>query len=192
MRISDAALQLILRFEGWDVASEWPGDSSGITIPYGYDLGFEPFATDWKGLLSDDVFNRLLPVVGKRGQAAKIIAPSLRGIVIPKAAAVQVFENVTIPRYEAQTLQVFPSSDSLGADAFGGLVSLVFNRGMLLDNTNRRKEMLAIHNLCKSGKATTDNVADQVESMARLWPDNPHSDGDLHDRRIAEAKLIRG
>jgi hypothetical protein len=32
-------------------------------------------------------------------------------------------------------------------------------------------------------------IAHQVRSMARLWPDT-NSDGDLHDRRMAEAELI--
>jgi GH24 family phage-related lysozyme (muramidase) len=33
-------------------------------------------------------------------------------------------------------------------------------------------------------------IAGQVRSMARLWPNNQLSDGDLNDRRHAEANLI--
>jgi hypothetical protein len=44
MRIGKKAEALIINFEGWDVPWEWPGSSSGITLPVGYDIGYEPFA----------------------------------------------------------------------------------------------------------------------------------------------------
>src|SRR5882757_8587554 len=108
MQIGKQAEALILSFEGWDNPWQWPGQSSGITIPFGYDLGYEPFATDWAGLLDPKDFNRLNAVVGLKGQNAAKVASTLRGIHIPKDAATHVFETVTLPRYEAQTERVFP------------------------------------------------------------------------------------
>ncbi len=193
MRISEKSARLIAQWEGFDYPWIWPEGSSGVTIGVGYDLGYErSFAKDWQGLLSASDFKRLNAVVGIKGKAAESVAPKMKGIKILRDAAINVFENVSVPRAEGETLQVFPGADKLGPDAFGGLVSLVFNRGMLIDNTDRRREMLAIHKLFLSGKATRRNVAEQVASMARLWKDNPNSDGDLHDRRLAEAALIRG
>lgn len=191
MEIGERALKLILDFEGWDVPWKWPGSSSGITIPYGYDLGYEPFQADWMTHLPATDFGLLNSVVGLRGLDAQRVAPKLKGIKVPKIAAAKVFSTVTLPRYVAQTRRVFPGSDKWQPDAFGALVSLVFNRGPLVDNTDRRREMLAIHKLFVAGTATPENVAPLVASMARLWPDNKASDGDLHDRRLAEAQLIR-
>ena len=192
MRIGKNAENLIHRFEGVDVPSIWPGESSGITIPYGYDLGYENFEKDWKGLLDDDIFKRLSRAVGLRGQAARKIAPSFKGIRIPLDKAAIVFETVVIPREEEKTIKIFPGSETLHPDAFGALVSLIYNRGPLVDKSSRRKEMLELYNLFRKGAPYDIKlIADLVESQKRLWPDNKKSDGDLHDRRIAEASLIR-
>lgn len=191
MEIGDKAVKLILQFEGWDVPWVWPGGASGITISRGYDLAWEPFAKDWQGLLDATTFKRLNAVVGLKGQAAKKVATSLKGIKIPVTAADMVFRNITLPKYIEQTKLVFPNSDTiLSPDGFGALVSLVYNRGMLVDETDRRREMLALHKAFVNGTADKDFVAAQLKGMARLWADNKSSDGDLHDRRIAEANLV--
>ena len=193
--ISKKAEDLILLFEGFDVPWRWPGESSGITIGRGYDLGYEPFTRDWNGLLSASDFERLRKTVGLVGNNAARVAPSLRGINIPVAIADQVFGNVTLPRYEQQTLHAFPNSDKLPEDAFGALVSIVFNRGAALAG-DRRREMLAIHKLLLNSDPkspdTLKQIAALVRSMARLWPDRKDSDNDLHDRRMREAELIEG
>ena len=51
MLSSQKAIDLIHKFEGWDDPWIWPGDASGVTIGYGYDLGYEPFKKEWAGLL---------------------------------------------------------------------------------------------------------------------------------------------
>ncbi len=191
MRIGEKAEKLIEECEGWDNPWVWPQGASGITIGIGYDLGYEPFEKDWKGNLSPAVFEELLPAVGKRGQSASVIAKKFQGIRIPREAAQKVFRTITIPRYEAQTMAVFPGSEKLPPDAFGSLVSVVFNRGPLLDQSDRRREMVELHRLFATGAPGLDAVAKRVESMARLWADNKSSDGDLHDRRLKEAALIR-
>lgn len=193
--ISQKAIDLILRFEGFDFPWIWPGGSSGITIGRGYDLGFEPFDRDWQGLLPQLDYLKLKTTMGLTGQAAHRVAPTLRGIRIPVSAADSVFSRVTLPKYEEQTVRTFPNSNKLPPDAFGALVSLVYNRGTSLDPTSdRRREMVAIHEILRTrdpqNQLTLEDIANQVRSMARLWPDRQDSDGDLHDRRMAEADLI--
>lgn len=193
MRISQKAADLIIRFEGMDRPGVFPGGASGVSIGHGYDLGYEQhFDEDWKGLLTDDTMKRLRAVVGLKGQSARHACMGLRDIRIPKDAADTVFERTTIPREEATTSKVFPGSETLPPDAFGGLVSLVYNRGPLIDKTDRRREMLALFQLFRKGPPfSLSAIAALVESMKRLWPHVAGNDGDLWTRRIEEAKLIR-
>jgi GH24 family phage-related lysozyme (muramidase) len=120
----------------------------------------------------------------------------LRDIIIPWEDALEVFNESTLPIYIEQTLDAFPNSENLPPDAFGALVSLVFNRGPLVDSSDRRKEMRAIRSILLEGdddivdEDDIRRIAAEVRKMARLWPDNKNSDGDLHDRRIAESELI--
>jgi GH24 family phage-related lysozyme (muramidase) len=189
MEIGDKAKRLMLFFEGMDEPWEWPGGASGITIGHGYDLGYESFQDDWNGKIDDETFNRLLPSVGIRGERAAAYAPKLRGVRAPESVADDIFTSITIPKYAAQTDDVFPGSSALPPDAFGALVSLVYNRGILIDKSDRRKEMLSLHKIFMAGQVNLNDVADLVESQKRLWPNKgPNS---LYARRVAEAGLIR-
>jgi len=81
---------------------------------------------------------------------------------------------------------------TLPADAFGALVSLVFNRGTDLDG-DRRIEMRQIRSAIDTGNPgplLLQRIAAELRKMKRLWHNNPDSDGDLVDRREAEAKLV--
>jgi hypothetical protein len=198
MRIGKKAEALILNYEGWDLAWVWPGSSSGITIPFGYDLGYEPFARDWAGLLDPKDFQRLSAVVGLKGQKAAAVAHSLRGIHIPHAAATSIFERITVPRYEEETLHIYPNAIKGPADCFGALVSLVFNRGDDLRDRPGRKPRGEMRSIAQTlaqrdpaAKTTWMRVADLIEAQARYWPNNLRSDSDLHDRRVDEAALVR-
>ena len=196
MLSSQKAIDLILKFEGWDNPWEFQGGASGITIPYGYDLGYEPFLHDWVGKLDSISFARLSRVVGLKGEMAHTQCATMHTIVIPKQAAVQVFENVTLPRYEKLTQQTFPNSEKLPSDAFGALVSVVFNRGASLvgDRRSEMRQIFASLQICDSAVSVPPSVirqiGDSVKGMAHLWDDHKDSDCDLHDRRIAEAQLI--
>ena len=207
MKLSDKAIELILQFEiggsrkyydKFLARPSWPGGASGVTIGIGYDLGYSSknFANDWKDKLSSDAFNRLNRTLGLTGSRGKAAISNVRDIVIPWEAAMEVFENNTMPLYIAQTLKAFPNADKLPPDAFGALVSVVFNRGPLVDDTDRRKEMKRIREILLLGndqEVDTEDIKDiasQVRQMSRLWPDNSKSDNDLHDRRHAEADLI--
>lgn len=205
-KLSEAALDLIIQFEvgggrkyydRFLARPSWPGGASGVTIGVGYDLGYDKgLAKDWDGLLSADYIKRLSRCLGVTGSRAKSATSGVRDIVVPWEAAMEVFEKHTLPEYIGQTLEAFPKSEFLPDDAFGALVSLVFNRGPLVDNSDRRKEMRMIKEILNYGN---DNIVDnnditeiarQVRSMARLWPDNTKSDNDLNDRRHREADLI--
>ena len=204
-RLSDKSIDLIIFFEvgGGRKYYEhflnhpsYPGGQSGVTIGIGVDLGYEAeILNDLRSILSPDQLQRLHRCVGLTGSRAKAAVSNVRDIVIPWDFAIEYFEKTTLPKYIQETLEAFPNADKLPDDAFGALVSLVFNRGPLTDNTDRRKEMRAIRDILALGNDDeVDNddvlaVAEQVRSMARLWPDTS-SDADLHDRRMAEAKLI--
>lgn len=205
-KLSEAALDLIIQFEvggGEPYYNKklknpsWPGGASGVTIGIGYDLGYSPqFAEDWKPYLSDLNLKSLQRTVGITGSRAKAAVSGVRNIVIPWENAVKVFQSKTLPKYINETLKAFPKSQFLPDDAFGALVSLVFNRGSQVDASPRRREMLNIKKILALGN---DNLVDnedirdisiQVRSMARLWPNNTKSDNDLNDRRHREADLI--
>ena len=190
MVLSPNGAKLILEYEGLDQPSEWPGESSGITIGRGYDLGYETdFATDWKPFLLPDEIARLQTAVGLSGAAAEAIAPQFKDIHITEQAADQVFYNKTVPIYIQMTEQAFPGVEALPPDAQGALISLVYNRGDSMGTQGQpswdsRLEMRNIRALVP--KKDLQGIADQIRDMKRLWPD----DKGLQDRREAEAQLV--
>jgi len=132
MAISDAARKLILDAEGLSAKPDWPGGQSGVTIGFGYDLGYvtvDQFESDWGEVLHAPAPARLKEVIGLRTLRAKNRIASLADIRITRAQAEQVFTARTLPLYEFRTVQAFPGVDKLPEDARGALVSLVYNRG---------------------------------------------------------------
>lgn len=206
MKLDPKAIDLILQFEiggsrkyydKFLARPSWPGGASGVTIGIGYDLGYDKnFEEEWDGKLSKDAIARLKRTKGLTGARARAAISGVRDIIVPWDAAMEVFEEFTLPEYIDQTLDAFPKSEFLPPKAFGALVSLVFNRGPLIDRSDRRKEMRAIREILLSSKdnehdiVTIGLIAQEVRKMSRLWPDNTKSDNDLHDRRHAEADLI--
>jgi GH24 family phage-related lysozyme (muramidase) len=91
-----------------------------------------------------------------------------------------------LPRYAKSTRATYPGVEDLPADAQGMLLSLIYNRGTKLTGP-ARTEMAAIRPLVAGGVENLDAIADQFESMVRLWPDLPG----LQKRRRREAELIR-
>lgn len=208
-RLSRKAFDLIVRFEtgGREYYEKylrrptWPGGASGVTIGFGYDLGYEKnLDRDWEKFLKPDDLNRLARCLGKTGRQAKQALSGVRDIIIQWDWAAEIFNENTLPQEIRKTLATYPgSADILNADAFGALVSLIFNRGTDLTG-DRRKEMAEIANILKkafwpepvgsSREEIRNKIAAQVRLMKRLWKDNLVSDGDLVDRREAEAQLI--
>lgn len=194
MNLSPKAFALIIDHEGMNQPGKWPGGSSGITIGYGYDLGYHTIMElhrDWGDKLPNSVLNRLAQVTGKRGDAARVASLGLRDIAIPKDAAMQVFRDNSVPQYIAKARRAFPGMEQLPDDAAGALVSLVYNRGPSIDeNDPRRAEMDTIHDILADGVQRGDlaAIACQIRSMKRLWV-GKGLDGLLR-RREDEARLV--
>ncbi len=195
--LSKNAIALILEFEGIDQPSKWPGGDSGITLGVGYDLGYttrEEFTRDWRTHLTPGQITRLSTAIGLKSLRAKAKASEFRDITITRDAALSVFQTATVPKWETETKRAFPGSDQLPADAFGALVSLVFNRGPSMTG-DRRREMREIRAIIENWCAlqpplsrTLPKIASQIRSMKRLWI-GKGLDGLLR-RREAEARII--
>jgi hypothetical protein len=166
----------------------YPGGASGVTIGIGYDLGYNSttqFTSDWSDTINENEFNRLKAHLGKKGSTAKSAIPSVKDIEISWTSALNVFKKSTLPRFINETLKAFPGADKLHPDAFGALVSIVFNRGASVTGSSRQ-EMLNIRNLI--GSKNYKAIASEIRSMKRLWV-GKGLDGLLR-RRDEEAKLV--
>jgi hypothetical protein len=195
-QISDKALNLILHYE---VGGEsyynkflyrptWPGLNSGVTIGIGYDLGYndlQSFKAAWTTKISPSNIIRLARTLSVRGRSAKELIPGVKDIKIPWEHALSVFKSNTIPIFTELTNKTFPGADRLHPDAYGVLVSLVFNRGSDLQGS-RRIEMKNIKALVPS--KDYKGIANEIRKMKRLWK-NAGVDG-LLKRRDYEAKLV--
>ena len=196
-KISDKALNLILNYEVGGGESyynkflyrpTWPGLNSGVTIGIGYDLGYnnvQSFKAAWTAKISTQDIIRLARTLGVRGRSAKGLIPGVKDIKIPWEHALSVFKSNTIPIFTNQTNKAFPGADKLHPDAYGALVSLVFNRGSDLTGS-RRIEMARIRSLVPS--KDYKSIAFEIRKMKRLWK-NAGVDG-LLKRREDEAKLV--
>jgi GH24 family phage-related lysozyme (muramidase) len=202
--ISEAAYNLILKYEVGGgkkyynrrlIMPTWPGAASGVTIGIGYDLGYntvESFKSDWGALLPRRVLDTLAMQTGKRGSRASSIPSRLSHIKIPWDAAEEVFKTKTLPKFIELTKKTFPGYEALHPDAFGALVSLVYNRGSAVIGSTR-VEMSNIQKALAgeipgSYYDLHDYIATQIRLMKRIWRNRGH--GGLLARRDAEAKLI--
>lgn len=172
----------------------WPGESSGVTIGVGFDLGYHTqaqFSEAWGALLADDNSAILARALGiKRQPARELLAADdeMRDVEIPWDKALDVFERITVPRWYLATLRIYPQILNLPDAARDALVSLVFNRGSDLIGP-RRVEMADIQKSLKQNNFQA--IPALIRSMKRLWP-NPSSDkpSGLQRRREAEAALF--
>lgn len=167
----------------------YPGGESGVTIGIGYDIGYatlEQFQSDWSSLLPTDSFNRLSKHIGKKSSSAKFSIAGIKDIEIGWDTALKVFNKRTLPKYIKETLKAFPGSDNLHPDAFGALVSIVFNRGGSTTGPSRL-EMANIKKLIDSKNYIA--IAQEITNMKRLWV-GKGLDGLLR-RRDEEAALVK-
>lgn len=163
----------------------WPEGMSGVTIGCGYDCGYYSKAEiqqDWSSHISSSNLKRLLETSGLKGEAAHQAVKSLKDIVIKWDDAIKVFMDVTVDKFWKYTVKTFPGTDNLCKSAQIAMLSLVFNRGTSLSNTDKRKEMRALVPLIT--KKDYKGMAKQFRSMKRLWNNG------LVGRREDEAKLI--
>jgi GH24 family phage-related lysozyme (muramidase) len=192
MTFSQKATRLILEFEGMNQPGRWPGHLSGITLGYGYDLGYvtmDQFESDWEGAFADEAFERLREGVGKRGPDAQALAPRLADIKCTPVDSQRVLLQRTIPAYTDLGRRTFPGFDRLPLDAQGALVSLVYNRGGSMKDSpgsDNRREMRTIRDLVP--RMDLAAIAAELRSMKRLWEGKGLTG--LLRRRDAEATLV--
>lgn len=163
----------------------WPREQSGITIGIGYDLRFvsrAQFEADWGAAVAAADVDRLATAFGKIGTDA--LRDSLEDLTFPLNDAMAVYLKRNLPQYLDEARTIYPQIDTLSPARRTALVSLVFNRGTALDG-DRRSEMRTIRDRLAAGDL--DPVAEQFESMTRLW--DPTSG--LIQRRRDEATLWR-
>lgn len=152
---------------------EWPGVASGITVGIGYDLGYntaETIFNDWRNYLPPDVIREMQRYAGVTGSAAKqVLTQSRQKILVPWDAAMAVFMNTSLPKFEAMVMRACPGSEQLPAGCFGVLTSLAYNRGASFTKQGARyTEMRNIRAHIVSGR--WDRVPNEIRAMKRLWP----------------------
>ena len=195
---SKQALDLILEYEvggGENYYNKylshptWPGGASGTTLAIGVDCGYySPSELEnIFGFLPSDQLNAVKKASGKTGQAGKEYVQEIKplNITVSWDHAVQIFDSLTWPKFARLAEHTFPGLDQLCDNAYGAIVSLVFNRGSSLTGSSRT-EMRAIKDLIPEKDYA--GIASQLRSMKRLWQ-GKGLDG-LIDRREAEAKLV--
>lgn len=186
--LTDKGHALILSFEGFDGRPAWPGGASGVTIGWGYDLGYysrSVITQDWREL-PDSSRQRLATQSGVTGRAAQARIASIRDILIDRGIGTRVFDNVDVAREFANCHRAFPGFDDLRPNAQAALISLTFNRGTSMIGDSRR-EMRAIRELVPS--KDYHGMAEQFRQMIRVWRGTSIERG-MRNRRLAEAQLM--
>lgn len=167
----------------------WPGGASGPTIAIGVDCAYysEEELAEIFSFLSKDHLTLIQEASGKTGEKGKEYTKVLRGagIAVEWDKALKIFETLTWPKFTKLAEKTFPGLAELEADAYGAIVSLVFNRGTSLVG-DKRLEMRNIRVLVP--KKDYKKIAQELRSMKRLWK-GKNLDG-LIERREAEAKLV--
>jgi len=167
----------------------WPGGASGPTICIGVDCGY--YTRDELSaifhFLADDQIKLIQGASDKTGASGKEYTKILReaGITVSWDQATEIFETLTWPKFTKLAEKSFPGLDKLCDNAYGAIVSLVFNRGNSMTGDNRL-EMRNIRDLVPS--KDYKGIAKELRNMKRLWK-GKGLDG-LIERREAEAKLV--
>ena len=172
-KIIDAEISSEAYYNKFLAAPSWPTGQSGVTVGIGYDLGYntkQQIGNDWKGLVSEPFLTYMQSVAGLKGLAAKSKTTKL--FKVPLDIARKVFVEKTLPRYCKDTLTAYPTADQLHANAAGGLVMLVFNRGSSFGTVGKkswetRKEMRELKPLIDAQNYTA--IAAKIRAMKRLW-----------------------
>lgn len=195
---SQKALDLILEyevgggksyFEKYLSKPTWPGGASGFTLGIGVDCAYYTPQELEKlfYFLPKDQLEIVKNSSGKKGQSGKEYTNKYKncGITITWDQALEMFNNLTWIKFANLAEKTFPKLDKLKDDAYGAIVSLVFNRGSSLLGDSR-KEMRNIKTLIPN--KDYKGIADEFRKMKRLWV-GKNLDG-LLTRRESEAKLI--
>jgi len=197
---STAVLDLILEYEvggGKEFYNKylthptWPGSYSGLTLGIGIDCGYYTSneLANMFSFLNADQLDVIKNASGKTGEAGRAYVKSEAvknaNITITWDQAIKIFDNVTWSKYARLAERAFPGLDQLCDNAYGAIVSLVFNRGTSM-NGDSRLEMRNIRVLVP--KKDYKGIAEEFRKMKRVW-EGKGLDG-LIARREAEAKLV--
>ena len=167
----------------------WPGGASGPTIAIGVDCAYysESELAEIFSFLPKDQIRLIQKASGKTREEGKEYTKVLRasGIIVSWDKAQEIFQKLTWPKFTSLAEKAFPGLADLHPDAYGAIVSLVFNRGTSLKGDSRL-EMRNIRVLIP--KKDYKNIAQEIRKMKRLWV-GKNLNG-LLERREAEAKLI--
>lgn len=197
-KLSPQARELLLKYEVGGGKSyyekylskfTWPGGASGPTIGIGIDCAYYS-PEELKSIFSflpENQIKLICGAYGKTGEQGKAYTKTLRatGIEVGWSEAVKIFEDVIWVKFSNLAEKVFPGLDKLCPDAYGAIVSLIFNRGGSLKGDSRL-EMRNIKNLIPT--KNYKQIANEIKKMKRIWA-GKGLDG-LLERRDAEAKLI--
>ena len=166
----------------------WPSLYSGPTIGIGVDTAYysKDELSDLFAYLPTDKRILVENASGKKGQLGKEYTKVLRdaGIEMPWVVAERIFLLTTWIKFARLAEKTFPGIENLCDDAYGALVSLVFNRGSSLTGDSR-SEMRAVRDLVP--KKHYSGIAYQLRKMKRLW-EGKGVDGIIR-RREAEAQM---
>jgi hypothetical protein len=167
----------------------WPGGASGPTIAIGIDCAYYPAQelAELFAFLNQDHIKLIQQSVGKTGAKGKEYATVLRkaGIQVPWDKALDIFHKYTWNKFSALAVKAFPGLSELNPDAYGAIVSIVFNRGTSMTGDGR-KEMRNIRDLVP--KKDYKGIAQEIRNMKRIWI-GKGLDG-LLERRNSEAQLV--
>jgi hypothetical protein len=195
---SPKALSLILEYEVGGGKSyydkflakpTWPGGASGFTVGIGVDCGY--YSPSELEKMFSFLPKKQLEIVknasGKKGQAGKEYTRQHKnsGIVIPWEKAVEIFDNIIWAKFSRLAERAFPGLSDLCDDAYGAIISLVFNRGTAMQGDSRL-EMRNIRDLVP--KKNYKGIAKELRKMKRIWQ-GKGLDG-LIERRESEARLV--
>lgn len=197
-KLSDDAFNLLLKYEvggGKGYYDKflskftWPQGASGPTIGIGVDCAYYTPQELRKifNFLPENQIELIVKASGKTGQQGKEYTKILRksNITVNWDDAIKIFEKLTWPKFTKLAEKTFPGLEELCDNAYGAIVSLVFNRGTSL-NGDSRLEMRNIKNLVP--KKNYKGIARELRKMKRIW-EGKGLDG-LLERREAEAKLV--
>lgn len=195
---SEKTLQLLLKYEvgGGQKYYEkylskftWPGGASGPTIGIGVDCAYytKQELAELFSFLKEEEIKLIQGAVGKTKESGKEYASKLKqaGIVVPWEKALELFNSLTWKKFASLAEKTFPGLNQMHPDAYGAIVSIVFNRGTKLEGDSRR-EMRNIKELVP--QLNYQSIAYEIRSMKRIW-EGKGLDG-LIERREAEAKLV--
>lgn len=167
----------------------WPGGASGPTIGIGIDCAYysESELANIFNFLKKEEIELIKGAVGQTSEKGREYTKKLRGagISVSWEKALKIFESLTWTKFTKLAEKTFPGLSELCPDAYGAIVSLIFNRGTSLVG-EKRLEMRNIKVLIP--KKDYRKIADEIRHMKRIWR-GKNLDG-LIERREAEAILV--